>query len=86
MIEDNFTHTPFLVCTHPTGWCTHAGAVFEMRDCDGDGIPDPTCSDDSGQSGVIQSSKGCADSWPQGTCNPSNDFCFCPVIMANFYL
>ena len=44
-----------------------------MKDCDGDGIADPTCKDSSGNFGVLQSSKGCADSWPRGTCNPEGN-------------
>ena len=46
----------------------HRGAMFELRDCDADGIPDPTCTDSRGRFGVLQSSKGCEDSWPQGEC------------------
>ena len=49
-------------------WCTHSGAVFSMKDCDGDGILDPICEDSGGNFGVIQSTKGCASSWPRGAC------------------
>jgi len=55
-------------CKVANGWCSHEGADFEIRDCDADGIPDPTCKDGQGRFGVIQSSKNCADSWPNGKC------------------
>ena len=25
-------------CTRPSGHCAHAGATYEYRDCDGDGV------------------------------------------------
>merc|ERR1712048_112174 len=55
-------------CARPSGYCTHAGSTYEFKDCDGDGIKDPVCSDTSGNFGVIQSSNGCASTWPNGTC------------------
>jgi len=58
------------MCPRKPNWCSHSGAVFELKDCDADGIPDPTCKDSS-SFGVIQSSKGCADSWPNGECESS---------------
>ena len=67
------TYSTSLGCTRPELYCTHSGAVFSMKDCDGDGIADPTCKDSSGDFGVLQSSKGCADSWPRGTCNPEGN-------------
>merc|ERR1719420_1809859 len=54
-------------CPRPLGWCAHAGAVYEFKDCDGDGIPDHTCSEGDNY-GVIQSANNCADSWPNGSC------------------
>ena len=56
------------VCGRPKGWCGHAGSFFMFRDCDGDGIPDPVCSDLKGNLGVIKSSKGCKDNWPNDIC------------------
>ena len=60
------------------------GFVFELKDCDGDGVPDPTClkvdvndpvrgqSLDGGAAfGVIESAHGCRDTWQQGACKPS---------------
>ena len=43
--------------------------MFAMKDCDGDGVADPTCRE-GGQFGVVQSSAGCrVDTWPNGKCN-----------------
>ena len=56
-------------CPMPNGYCTHAGATFSLEDCDGDGIIDPVCRDTDGNIGVIQSSKGCFNTWPSGTCH-----------------
>ena len=55
-------------CARPVRWCARIGATFFMQDCDSDGISDPVCSNIYGQFGVIQSSKGCIDSWPTGKC------------------
>jgi len=57
-------------CGRPRGWCSHAGAVFEMKDCDGDGIPEPTCKDKVGNFGARLTGSKCKDTWPRGTCNP----------------
>jgi len=54
-------------CPRPDGWCSHDGAKYELKDCDGDGIPDPVCSD-SKHFGVRQSNAGCKDTWPTGKC------------------
>jgi len=59
---------PPQTCARPTDWCTHAGAVYVEKDCDGDGVKDPTCSHPDGQFGVLMSSAGCSDSWPTGDC------------------
>ena len=55
-------------CVRPSGWCTHAGAKYIKKDCDGDGLADPVCHDDAGQFGSVLSSNGCKDTWPSGTC------------------
>jgi len=55
-------------CPRPTGWCSHEGTSFALKDCDGDGVPDPTCSDTEGKFGVISSNDYCSDSWPKGRC------------------
>merc|ERR1719370_1308660 len=55
-------------CKRPSGWCSHRGSTYELKDCDRDGIADPVCRDTNGNYGVIQSSKKCSDSWPRGQC------------------
>ena len=57
-----------LVCARPKGWCVHSSATFIYLDCDGDGIPDPTCSDTDGNFGVVKSSQHCQSEWPRATC------------------
>ena len=47
----------------------HTGARFAYKDCDSDGIPDPTCTDTNGYYGVIKSSKGCVSEWPHAKCD-----------------
>merc|ERR1719499_1504920 len=54
----------------PSAFCTHPGANYMFKDCDGDGISDHVCSDSTlGHFGVIQSSKSCANTWPNGVCS-----------------
>uniref|UniRef100_A0A7M5VG94 Uncharacterized protein n=1 Tax=Clytia hemisphaerica TaxID=252671 RepID=A0A7M5VG94_9CNID len=55
-------------CKRPSYWCTHNSATFLFQDCDGDGIPDPVCSDKWGSMGIISSSNGCKNTWPQAKC------------------
>jgi len=55
-------------CSRPSGWCTHGGSSYTMRDCDGDGIADHMCTDNRGQSGYKSSKNGCSDTWPRGRC------------------
>jgi len=47
------------VCSRTTDWCAHDGATYQLIDCDGDGVPDPTCSDMGGQLWVMSSSAAC---------------------------
>lgn len=56
------------VCARKSGWCTHAGSTFMFKDCDGDGIPDPVCTDTTGRFGVLKSSQKCASGWPNDSC------------------
>jgi len=57
------------VCPRPNGWCVHAGSFYtDKLDCDGDGKPDPFCSDKSGSTGFKSSKNGCADTWKTGQC------------------
>jgi len=60
-------------CTRPEWWCTGEGAIYLVKDCDGDGVPDPHCSQGS-MSGFLSSKDGCHDSWPKGGCNST-----CPI-------
>jgi len=62
------TSTPKVSCSRPSGWCTHSGASYRLKDCDGDGILDHFCSDSKGKSGVIESAAGCRSTWPKGKC------------------
>eukprot|EP00492_Amphilonche_elongata_P002662 TRINITY_DN293_c0_g1_i3.p1 TRINITY_DN293_c0_g1~~TRINITY_DN293_c0_g1_i3.p1 ORF type:complete len:449 (+),score=79.85 TRINITY_DN293_c0_g1_i3:76-1347(+) len=64
-----------LSCDRPDLWCSHPGAHYEFKDCDGDGIPDPVCSDTDGHYGVIQSSNSCHISWPYGSCSSNPEIC-----------
>jgi len=59
-------------CERPSGWCIHSGSTFTMKDCDGDGVDDPYCSDSAGFSGFRSSKAACADTWPNGGCKPIN--------------
>ena len=43
-----------------------------MKDCDGDGLDDPYCSDYTGQSGFQSSKEACEDTWPNGGCGTSS--------------
>jgi hypothetical protein len=55
-------------CPRPSNWCTHAGATYKLKDCDGDGIPDPTCVSTGESGALLSSSKNCKDTWPRGKC------------------
>ena len=68
MIMMNFL--PFIECPRPAGWCVHTGSSYNKKDCDGDGILDPTCLGRQGRKfGILSSLGGCKDTWPSGTCN-----------------
>ena len=57
-------------CAKPIpNWCTHPGSTFELKDCDGDGVVDPVCSDTHGNFGSISSKNKCVISWPNGKCH-----------------
>ena len=43
-------------------WCIEDEETYEFKDCDGDGIPDPTCTAET-SFGVIQSSNACKHKW-----------------------
>jgi len=60
-------------CPRPPYWCSpDKNATFALRDCDGDGVPDPICLDINGNFGVISSADDCIDSWPEGRCVSGN--------------
>jgi len=58
-----------VVCARPKGWCSHGGSTFLFKDCDGDGIPDPICTDSKGNFGVVKSSQNCRAEWPHALCH-----------------
>jgi hypothetical protein len=69
--QPDYSSNPPGVCVRPQGWCVHSTAVYDVaKDCDGDGIPDPYCSDDLGRKGILSSKNACADTWPKGVCPP----------------
>jgi len=55
-------------CIRPQGWCIHSDAHYAVKDCDGDGVADPYCTDIHGHTGFIPSAGSCKDTWPGGTC------------------
>jgi hypothetical protein len=63
-------------CPRPAGWCSHPGSTYKDNvDCDGDGVPDPHCSDTQGQNGFVYGSSCTTDTWPNGvsdTCKAGN--------------
>jgi len=64
-------------CKRQNSFCTDqaAGQVYEYKDCDGDGIPDPTCRTQNGHINAVWSSNGCVTSTaacvPAGTAGKS---------------
>eukprot|EP00747_Dinoflagellata_sp_TGD_P087921 gnl/TRDRNA2_/TRDRNA2_163817_c0_seq1.p1 gnl/TRDRNA2_/TRDRNA2_163817_c0~~gnl/TRDRNA2_/TRDRNA2_163817_c0_seq1.p1 ORF type:complete len:152 (-),score=7.18 gnl/TRDRNA2_/TRDRNA2_163817_c0_seq1:192-599(-) len=56
-------------CSRPSDWCVHAGTTYtDTVDCDGDGVPDPLCTDDAGDVGFLGSASSCVNNWPTGQC------------------
>jgi len=55
-------------CIRPQGWCIHSDAQYAVKDCDGDGVADPYCTDIHVHTGFIPSAGSCKDTWPGGTC------------------
>merc|ERR1711936_562350 len=55
-------------CKKPDNWCFDGESKFtsvnhfQWIDCDGDGIPDPTCTNKAGEFFVIYSSQSCRES------------------------
>jgi len=62
-------HSEARDCRRPSKWCHKRGQIFSQRDCDGDGVADPTCSDNEGNFGFRSSAENCIDSWPKGKCS-----------------
>mmetsp|Transcript_10070 Transcript_10070/g.16828 ORF Transcript_10070/g.16828 Transcript_10070/m.16828 type:complete len:936 (-) Transcript_10070:368-3175(-) len=51
----------------PSTWCKHGGSTYDYsRDCDGDNLPDHTCSDTAGNFGALLSGSSCSNTWPNG--------------------
>jgi len=58
-------------CERPVDFCFEPGAVYEVQDCDDDGVPDPFCYGPApGQSGFLSSKRSCVDTSPLGNCFP----------------
>lgn len=54
-------------CRRWDGWCM--GGTESERDCDGDGLPDPYCTDEWGfHTGYLSSNLGCISTFPFGGC------------------
>lgn len=57
-------------CQRPATWCKGEGAVYDLVDCDRDGIADPFCvGPGPGVSGFLSSKTHCEDTFPTGGCN-----------------
>jgi len=57
-------------CERSENFCKEPGAVYEVKDCDRDGIPDPYCyGPGPGVSGYLSSKRSCVDTTPLGGCN-----------------
>jgi len=57
-------------CKRPMDWCNGIHSVYDVRDCDRDGIPDPFClGPEPGVSGYLSSKNGCVDTFPWGGCH-----------------
>ena len=56
------------VCPRTTNWCPQPDKTFQLIDCDGDGIPDPTCSDSEGNFWLKSSANGCQTMGPSAQC------------------
>ncbi|GIL83516.1 hypothetical protein Vretifemale_12302, partial [Volvox reticuliferus] len=69
-------------CSKPPGWCVHTGSVLKQLDCDGDGVLDLACSDNTGRRWAILSKNNCAEDWiggkPVSIC-PNGFGCFRPA-------
>jgi len=77
-------------CARPNNWCLGYEYIYELVDCDGDGVGDHTCTrQDRNEFGVVQTANNCADSWPRGntgqcpalasrprTCARPNNWCY----------
>ena len=57
----------YVACQKPNPWCT--GNIYQLMDCDGDKIDDPTCSHQDGNFYVVSSKVGCKTLGPNAVCN-----------------
>lgn len=74
-------------CPRPSStWCNGPGEVYKSDvDCDGDGLLDQVCYNDSGSRGVLLSGSNCQETWPTagvdkcpavfGSCERPNLWC-----------
>ncbi|CAK0901714.1 unnamed protein product, partial [Prorocentrum cordatum] len=68
-IEESAVGDRPVTCMRAATWCSKAGDRYnDTADCDGDGVPDPQCSDSSGNTGYIGSASFCEDTFPAGVC------------------
>ena len=62
----------YTVCSIPTDFCDKDTERLQFRDCDSDGILDPTCQDALGNFGVMSSKDGCVRYWPNAKCDEND--------------
>lgn len=55
--------------------------MYSEEDCDGDGVPDPHCTNGKRFNGFLSSVDGCRNSWPRGGCQGScrKPLAWCPM-------
>eukprot|EP00927_Polykrikos_kofoidii_P013965 TRINITY_DN1608_c1_g1_i1.p1 TRINITY_DN1608_c1_g1~~TRINITY_DN1608_c1_g1_i1.p1 ORF type:complete len:636 (+),score=90.00 TRINITY_DN1608_c1_g1_i1:71-1978(+) len=57
-------------CSRPANWCSRSEDIYELKDCDNDGVLDLVCfSVNESKSGHIGSASKCVDTWPTSSCN-----------------
>ena len=68
-------------------WCIEDEETYEFKDCDGDGIPDPTCTAET-SFGVIQSSNACKHKWTpgKGGCIEGNLLTYVETLCSNIFI
>ena len=74
-------HVFYVACKKPQPWCAGDG-IYQMMDCDGDKIEDPTCSYQDGNFYVVSSKNGCKVLGPNAVCKVKSrgEYCECVSI------